>query len=184
MKNKGLTLIELLVSITMLSLVISAIVVIFTAGIRGQTRNLASQELSDQSSYVVEYMSRALRMAKKDLVGDCTGIGFNYVKTRDGDGIKFLSYENECLEFYSTTTDGISKLVKTVGEGSAIDLTSDELEVVSFEIGPDDSWDDLDDLQPRITMLFNIKSIASGIKDSQRPEIIIQVTISQRNLDQ
>ena len=184
MKNKGLTLIELLVATTMLSLVIAAIVVIFTAGIRGQIRNLASQELSDQTSYVVEYMSRALRMAKKDdgtCIGDAT---LNYVKTRGDTGIKFLNYEDECQEFYSTTTDGVSKLVEEIGGGSGVDLTSDELEVVSFEIGPDGSWDDGDSLQPRVTILFDIKSNVSGIKASQQPEIVIQVTVSQRNLDQ
>ena len=184
MKNKGLTLIELLVATTMLSLVISAVVVIFTAGIRGQTRNLASQELSDQTSYAIEYMSRALRMAKKDIAGDCAGIGFNYKKNDDDTSIEFLNYEDECQKFYSTTTDGVSKLVEQVGEGSPVDLTSSELEVVSFKVGPDDSWDDLDDLQPRVTMLFDIKSNASGVKDSQKPEIVIQITVSQRNLDE
>ncbi len=184
MRNKGLTLIELLVATTMLSLVMAAVVVIFTAGIRGQIRNLASQELSDQTSYVVEYMSRALRMAKKD-DGTCIGNAtLNYIKTHSDNGIKFLNYENECQEFYWATTTDTSKLVEVIDGGSAVDLTSDELEIISFEIGSDDSWDDGDSLQPRVTMLFDIKSKASGVKASQEPEIIIQVTVSQRNLDQ
>jgi len=184
MKNKGLTLIELLVATVMMSLVIAAIVVIFTASIRGQIRNLASQELSDQTSYVVEYISRALRMAKKDSDGLCTGdASLNYIKTINN-GIKFLNYRDECQEFYWATTTDISKLVEEVGGGSAVDLTSDEVEVISFEIGPDDSWGDEDSLQPRVTMLFDIRSKASGIKASQQPEIVIQVTVSQRNLDQ
>jgi len=185
MKNKGLTLIELLVATVMMSLVIAAIVVIFTASIRGQIRNLASQELSDQTSYVVEYISRALRMAKKDSDGLCTGdASLNYIKTHSNNGIKFLNYRDECQEFYWATTTDTSKLVEEVGGGSAVDLTSDELEVVSFKIGPNDSWDDGDSLQPRVTMFFDIKSKASGIKASQQPEIIIQATVSQRNLDQ
>jgi len=95
-----------------------------------------------------------------------------------------LNYRDECQEFYWATTTDISKLVEEVGGGSAVDLTSDEVEVISFEIGPDDSWGDEDSLQPRVTMLFDIRSKASGIKASQQPEIVIQVTVSQRNLDQ
>jgi len=152
--NKGLTLIEMLVVVTLLSLTMTAVTGIFRSVIRGQARALTSEELLNQTSYAIEYMGRALRMAKKDTAGTCIGVNLNYLKTHEDNGIKFLSYEDRCQEFYLATTTTSRKLKEVIDGGSAVDLTSDEIEVVNFNIGSDDSWDEDDNLQPRITIFF------------------------------
>jgi len=182
--KNGLTLIELLVAVTMFSSVMAAVVGIFTATVRGQARSLASQQLLNQTSFCMEYTGRALRMAKKDTAGTCTGTAnLNYVKTRDGNGIKFLNYQDECQEFYWATTTDTSKLKEKIGSRDAVELTSDKLEVISFNIGPDDSWEQGDTEQPRVTIFLDIKGKGEGVKPVEQPRIKIQTMVSQRNLD-
>jgi prepilin-type N-terminal cleavage/methylation domain-containing protein len=177
-KEKGMTLVELLVVIAMLSLTITALSGIFRNVVKGQARALTSQQLMDQSSYVTEYMSRALRMAKKD-DGTCIGNNLNYFMTRSGNGIKFMNYNGECQEFYLDTND--SKL-KEVKNGITNSLTSDKIEVISFNIGPNDSWDQNDDLQPRVTIFLESKGKRKMLASEEQPIIKIQTTISQRNI--
>jgi len=181
--NKALTLIEMLVVVTLLSLTMTAVTGIFRSVIRGQARALTSEELLNQTSYAIEYMGRALRMAKKDTAGTCIGVNLNYLKTHEDNGIKFLSYEDRCQEFYLATTTTSRKLKEVIDGGSAVDLTSDEIEVVNFNIGSDDSWDEDDNLQPRITIFLDMKGKRELLKEGEQPEIKIQITISQRNLD-
>lgn len=189
-REQGLTLIELLVSITMLGLTMTAVVSIFTSTIKGQNRSLASQQLMSQTSYVLEYMSRSIRMAKKDNNnGDCTGTAYlNYVKTESGNGIRFLDYRDKCHEFrLNTSTSQLQERKSTdyasSSFGSWFDVTSDQVEVLSFNIGPDDSWDQDDNEQPRVTLYFDIRGKAAGLETKDQPRIKIQTAVSQRNLD-
>ncbi len=188
--SRGLTLIELLVAVTMLGLTMVAVVGIFVSTIQGQNRSLASQQLVSQTSYVLEYTNRTIRMAKKDDgLGSCTGTPhLNYFKTEEGHGIRFLNYHGRCQEFrLNTDTDRLQERKSTdhASEyfGSWLDVTSDEVEVLAFNIGPDDSWDQDDDEQPRVTLHFDIRSKATGLETKHQPRIRIQTTVSQRNLD-
>jgi len=171
----------------MISITLTGVVSIFTSTISGQEISLASQEVLDQSSYVVEYMSRTLRMAKKDEVGACLNdITLNYSK--DGNTIRFLSYHDQCYEFsLNETTDTLQERKSSDNTddnfGAWVDLTSSGLEVISFNIGPSYSWDENDDYQPRVTLFFEIKSKRPGLSEEEKPVIRLQTTVSQRNLD-
>ena len=59
--NKGFTLIELIVVMTVFLLVIGAAMGIFISIVQNQKKILSEQELLNQISYVEEYMSKALR---------------------------------------------------------------------------------------------------------------------------
>ena len=178
MKNKGYTLIEMMVAVAVFTLVIAAPTGFFVTALKGQQKTLSSQELSANVSYVLDYMSRALRMAKKDLAGDCISQDFNYELSPGGNSIKFKNYNDICQEFYLDN----GKLKETrYGLGTVV-LTPEDLEVVSFKLGSYDSWGQEEDRQAMVTLFLEVK----GTK-SQRPElqpvIKIQTTVSQRNLD-
>jgi prepilin-type N-terminal cleavage/methylation domain-containing protein len=64
-REKGFTLVEMLVAIFIFTLTLGAIVSLFISGVRGQRNALATQRLLDQTSYSLEYMSRALRMTAR-----------------------------------------------------------------------------------------------------------------------
>jgi len=170
--QKSFTLVELLVAVTIFTLISTISTGILISSFKAQKKLLASQELSDQVSFLIEYMSRTIRMAKKDLNGTClTTAKLNYEKTHGGQGIKFLNYQGNCQEFYLE-----GSLLKEKKDTIISDLTSGSLKVLNFNIGPDDSWDQNDNDQPRVTLFLKIEG-REGIK------INTQTSISQRNPD-
>jgi len=180
MTNKSFTLIELLVTVAIFSLIGGIAAGVFTTGLRAQRKSLASQEILSQTSYLMEYISRALRMAKKDVTGDCLGAiyaKYNYAPITDG--IRFLNYTGKCQQFFR---DGnilkmqVSSDETAVNFGPSLDLTSANLIVNSFNIGPEDSWDQADNDQPRVTIFLEIQG-------KEQAKIKIQTTVSQRNPD-
>lgn len=185
--NKSYTLIEVLVAVSIFTIIIAAPTGFLVGSLKGQQKVLASQKLLDNTSYALEYMSRALRMAKKELSTELAAAclldnsnilyGHNYQITQGGNGLRFISYEEECQEFF--LENGTLKESK---DGAINSLTSDDLEVISFKIGPDDSWDQNDNDQPRVTLFLEIKG-GKGQMEETRPLIKIQTTVSQRNLD-
>jgi type II secretory pathway component PulJ len=177
----GYTLIEILVAVALFFIIAAGPTSFFIFSLRGQTRALASREIVDNSSYSLEYISRALRMAKKDLTGNCIGIGTNYENPGGNiSTIRLLNYHDICQEF--SLVDGRLQERKSIDETYTnfegfLPLTSDDLEVTSLKFQLSGLGQD-DDLQPRITMLLEL------IKKSQpESKIITQTTVSQRNLD-
>lgn len=186
--NKGYTLIEMLVGISVFLILIAVSVEFFVSSLEMQQKALLSQRLLDNVSYVSEYMGRALRMAQKDTVGLCIDANNNYATTTNGrGGIKFLNYRGECWEFYqsaTSTANKISSLIVVVNYSTSTatsTLTSEFLNVVSFKVVPS-GWNSGDTLQPRTTLFLDAKMIKNN-KPELQPTIKIQTTISQRNLD-
>ena len=65
-KEQGFTLVELLISVAIFSLIVGGVVNILSSTFVVQRKSLASQELVGQTSFVAEFMSRALRQAQKE----------------------------------------------------------------------------------------------------------------------
>lgn len=187
MINKSFTLIELLIAVTIFSLVMIAASGIFVSSVRGQQRSLAFQEILAQTSYAIEYMSKALRMAQKDLTGDCliiVGPKYNYeTNPPERNRIRFLNYKNKCQEFFlegNQIKERKSLDFRAANFGSALPLTSENIQVSAFNINLIGESQQ-DTIQPRVTIFLKVKG--AGPKPEQQPEIKIQTTISQRNLD-
>ena len=180
-KEKGFTIPELLVSLFMFSLIIGGAANLLLSGITAQRSSLAMQELLDQSSFVVEYMTRSLRQAKKDLGPTClTTSGLNYEITQGGEGVMFINVGSQCQEFRLTTAR-IEEVFWAEGAiTSQAFLVSDNLAVTSLKFVLQGESQD-DDLQPRVTFAFEIEG--QGVKPESRPKLQFQTTISQRNVD-
>ncbi|MBI2624792.1 MAG: type II secretion system protein [Candidatus Nealsonbacteria bacterium] len=175
--KRGFTIIEILVSVAIFSVVTLVALGIFNLTLRSQRQSLADQQIISQASYVMEYMSRAVRMARKDMPGSCLtvfGAAFNYETNPQSDRIRFLNYQNICQEFF--LEGGRLKERKSSDSSAAnflqpLSLTSPGLTVSAFKIGPSGSWDQQDNDQPRVTFYLQISGAS------------LQTTISQRNLD-
>ncbi len=166
--NRAFTLVELLVTALIFSIVIGAAMGVFVSSIKLQRYNLAHQQLLSQISYAVEYIDRAIRMARKDEIG-CID-GSNYLETASS--IKFATYHGQCWRFF--LENGQLKIDR---DGEEYDLISDDFEITSFNFQV--FGDGIDNLQPRVTLSMDIKAKGSG----PQPRIKIQTAISQRNLD-
>ncbi|MBU3935022.1 prepilin-type N-terminal cleavage/methylation domain-containing protein, partial [Patescibacteria group bacterium] len=178
--KEGFTLIEIMVSVSIFAILVTTFTGFFIGAIQGQQKALASQELINNVSYTLEYMSRAVRMAKKELSDppDClSSRGLNYEKTKDGKGLKFINYDGICQEFFWDVAD--NRLKESKSGGIAIPLTPINTEVVSFKLGPSDSWGQDQGTQPKVTIFLEIKG--RGLRMELQPLISIQTTISQRN---
>ena len=172
-KMRGYTLIEILVAVAIFFVLVAGPAGLFVSAIRSQIRALALREIIDNSSHAIEYISRSLRMAKKDLGGACITAGYNYENPSGLSTIKFLDYEGFCRQFYLS-----GGVLRWQSGAEDLPLTSDDLEVteLKFEISGASQGDTF---QPKVTMLFEIKK--RGALDS--PTLRIQTTTSQRNLD-
>lgn len=171
--NRGFTLVEILVVVFIFALVMLIASAILVSAVRAQRYNLAYQELLDQTSYVMEYMSRALRMAKQDESGGCIGGTFTKNETygTDGDNIKFLNQDGDCTEFF---LDGgqLKKDDDTVETPTPIALTATpHLNVTDFDINLIPSGG-----QPMV-------QISLLIGGGEGTSIKIQTSVSQRDLN-
>lgn len=182
MKQRGFTLIELLVATFIFSFLSGIIANFVIVSIGAQRNAFARQTLSDQMSYVMEYVSRALRQAVKESNNPprCLGrYGANYETGAGGQSVTFVSLRGQqevCREFVLEN----GALKERVAGGPAVSLTPSAIDVtnVSF-VAQGESQDDV--LQPRIT--FFIAALAKGEKASARAEVFLQTTISQRAYD-
>lgn len=176
--DKGFTLIEMLVAVSLFALIVGSATGLFIAAIRSQANALASQKLLDETSYVMEYMSRSLRMAKKNLTSGCIiggGPEDNYgaIELVGVEYLMFKDYQERCMSFQRDT----QRLGQRINWGTPTDLTSTDFDVTSLK------WNlsgesQIDNLQPRVTISMTIKKAGATT-----PEIKIQTSISQRNLD-
>jgi len=181
--QKGFTLVEMLVAIFVFSVIIGAISGLFISGISGQRNALASQRLLDQASYTLEYMSRALRMAKKqtsDLPPCLSNNGLNYEIVASA--LRFINHleEDDCQEFF--LEGGQLKQTKKINQPGTetLELTSSKLQITFLNFSLDGQSQG-DDLQPKVTIFLDIKG--KGQQIAEQPLMKIQTTISQRNLD-
>ncbi|MFA5228267.1 MAG: type II secretion system protein [Candidatus Paceibacterota bacterium] len=177
--NKGLTLIETLVSIVLFGIISTLLINIFIVSIRTQTRIIANQELVEQSTYALDYMANKIRMAVKDETGYCNGLISNYVTGTNS--IRFISYDAAnskyvCREFIlegNAVKERISSDETSVSLGTPTPITSSSFNVSNlvFSLNGDDSTH-----QPKITIAITMS------KESSK-ELTVQTTISQRRLN-
>ena len=170
-KIKGVTLIEILVALSIFSIVTTGAVSLFSSLIKTQKNLLDKAYVLNTLSYSIEYTSKALRMVQKDMVGTCIGVGKNFVLT-GASNIKFLNSKNECQEIFLE-----SGALKVRKRGIAQSLTPSNVivENVIFVLSGEGQEDNL---QSRVSFSLKAKSVNKAVSP-----FLIQTTISQRMLD-
>lgn len=191
MMNKGLTLVELLVSVAIFGILSVSLVGIFVSATNAQSSVLQNQEILNQTSYAMEYMDRSIRMALRDDAtsanGACTGtLNTNYGISSDS--IQFLTYDTvdaayKCKRFYLDR--GVLKEQKSTTMFSAnfqqgVEIVSPVIKFNSFAFTV--SGDDYGIAQPIITITMDVQYNGTRRLDPI-PSMILQTSISQRNLN-
>ena len=199
MKQKGFTLIELIVVMAVFLVIIGAALGIFISIVQNQKRILARQELLNQASYFLEQMSKGMRMAAKDLTGRCIDQGNVYKITKDANGnfssIKFINQsdvtkdpQGSCQMFCLSEDIIKEKYPDSVSDWNCLNatpVTSSALKVNSlrFALDGDSTLNQTyspvegSNVQPSCTISLDIKSFTSD------PFIKVQTTVSQRDLN-
>jgi len=215
-KQKGFTLIEVIVVMAVFLSIIAGAISIFISIIIYQKRILSEGELLSQTSYATEYMSKALRMADIDETGECLEdeagnplSGYIYLLTRHDietnsyKGIKFINQSDtytdtggiehkSCQEFYLDDSDPLKPVLKEnkfyigTDKSEINSLTSPKysINLLRFFINGTAQKDasyvsQNDNIQPRVTILMKVQT--KLLKD--QTEMIVQTTVSQRNLN-
>lgn len=160
--NQGFTLVELLVGVTVFSLVISIAISLFVSILRDQRHSIAIQNVQDNGRYLIEFIAKEVRMSE--------------IENSDGESsVLNLTHPLHGDVAYSFTGTTITR-----DDGSGFEqINSDEVQVQGrFFI---DGKTGGDDEQPRITIVLKVDT--TGTKPEEQAEINLQTTLSQRKLD-
>jgi len=172
---RGFSLMEIIVATFLLTVVLGGAFTFLSFGIRVQGDSLGSQVLIDETSFVAEYMSRAMRQAKKDTGVGCITSGFNYELVSASE-IKFLDKDGICRIIKQTTSAGYGIIEEDKGTGTFRNLTGPDIDVLEFRFELEGETQ-ADDIQPRATFFIH------AISRTSNAEIYFQTTVSQRDFD-
>jgi len=171
-KNKGFTLVEVLVAATIFGILMVAVTGLFISTLRIEKNVLGSKKVLGQINYATEYMSRALRMASKDKVGTCITSGSNYESVSINE-IKFINtlQNRNCQSFFLNN----NQIQYETSLGVIVALTSPDITVenLKFEVSGEVQGDSL---QPFVTIYIEAHA-------ENGPTLKVQTSVSQRNLD-
>ena len=163
---------ELLIVSGMFSILIIVIASIFVSALRVENNVFATKKVLSQASYSVEYMTRALRMAEKDTIGDCINRGSNYEVGVGSITFKNALQDGNCQSFYLNNSQ---IKVQDFDVGTDFDLTSSDVEILNLSFIANGETQS-DDSQPFVTIYLEVQS-------SDSPILEIQTSVSQRNPD-
>lgn len=188
--NRGFTLIELVVVMSLFMLVLGVTVSIFISVIRQQKRVLVEQELLTQVQHAKEYITSNLQTAKKDSAGACLvdragrHYRFWYLLTRYNEtaktyeGIKFIDEQGNCQEIFFDVATKSLKVSHNAQMPQDILSPESPLTRVVFMVNGDNELygaAESDRLQPRVTTVIAADTPGNGQAQEKR----FQFTVSK-----
>ncbi len=194
MNNKlkqGFSLIELLVAMAIMSVIFIATMQILSSAVRIESRVLAGEAMLEQANYLLDFMSKDIRMASRFAPhphGDVCGIGSKFV---DSDGIEFVSQRADCVKYYR---DVVNKQIflqrkeknPAYTEGGSeplyldsvnLPLTSTDFEVTMFDYEILGNVED-DEARSKVRIYIEMRS-----KKFKHIKLKLQTVVSTRNRD-
>ena len=173
-KNSGLTLIEVLVAMGIFSMVISVAIGIFVSGSNSQRRILGINTAQREAGYLMETISRELRMAK--------AINATQENNDDTD-IEFTNYNGNNVKYCKSNQNGdcmpnqkyLTRVETILGTDHKGVLSSSDIEIKELTFYSTDDFDGPPAKQPVITIVMKVKS-----KDGSEVEFTLQNSVSLR----
>jgi prepilin-type N-terminal cleavage/methylation domain-containing protein len=180
--KKGVTLLEMVVAVSLFSVVILSATEIFRLVIEGQRNAIASQNVQESMRYAFETMAKEIRMAT--LSGhDCESLFnpppmatnkiYNIATNAEGDVLYFKNKDGVCTAYYLENgaimvARGVNTAVTTPAK---IIVTNLDFKVVDNQI------DALTGVQPLVTIRMNIEAVG---KEMHKESMEMQTTLSSR----
>lgn len=157
-KEKGFTLVELLVGISIFIIATVTATGLITSSIQSQRKALAIQETQENLRYLLQFMAKEIRMSQ--------------VNTLDGQ-----------TQTLSIDHSDFGNIVYTINNGQILrngePISSDDLQIDGWFYISGRSEDD--HKQPRVAITLTARK--SGEKTEETTSIVVQTTTSQRRLD-
>ena len=175
----GFTLIEMLVSVTIFTMVMGAGSGIFISALRAQQVAIASQNLVESTRFTIEYMSRQIRLAQRDTSGTCPLVPSNtfYTNPSGTSTLAFKNSQSECIVF-SLSGNNISVSIDGAAGVPITSFTAVNIADLTFTISGETRSDSL---QPRVTIVIEARSV--GDLEGIEASTYIQTTVSTRAID-
>ena len=182
--QSGVTLLEMLVAVSLFSVVVLAATGIFKMVTEGQRNAIAAQNIQENMRYAFEAMSKEIRMAQKSehncesVVGDLAVYKvYNVTANIQGDILYFKNKNGDCVAYYLEDDAGISRL-KVYRGTSANFITPNEIKVSNLKFNViDDDIGAFHTVQPLVLMTMEVEAIGKAMhKQSMR----IQTAVSSR----
>jgi prepilin-type N-terminal cleavage/methylation domain-containing protein len=159
-KNRGYTIIEFLVALSIFVIVIVVVLGLFSMAIKGQRRLIAQQNVQENARYLMEFMAKEIRMSVITSSNGTSG-SLSLIRS-DGNSVTY------------NITSG--KLYRNDGQTSSDEvIITGNFYVEGFGAGISDNK------QPKVTITLGIQG--TGNQAEEKSKINIQTTLSQRNLD-
>lgn len=158
--ERGFTLLEILVAISLLSLVITITVGIFVAGSKSQRKIIELSVVQREGGYLMETISRELRMA--------TSINADQEDNQDSN-ITFTNYEGASIT-YDLVLDATNGNYITRGGSriSSSDVMIEELKFYTSEVFNNQT-------QPLITIVMKIKAKNADTNIQLQNSIVLRI---------
>jgi prepilin-type N-terminal cleavage/methylation domain-containing protein len=185
--QKGTSLIELLVAVTLFSVIILSATSIFKSVIDGQRNSISAQNVQENIRYAMERMSKEIRMAKISN-HNCEQLFFpqptaaNKVFNISGGNNDILYFKNKddiCVAYYLESNRLKIKILKISNGESFVDFITPSNTLVSnlkfYTV--DDKIGAFHSVQPYVTMVMDIKAVGLAI---HAQEMKVQMTVSSR----
>ena len=177
-RSRGFTLLETVVAMGIFLVVMTVTMGAFFLTIKAQRVALTEKAVAENINFATEFMSRQMRVVKRDSLGVCITPNNTYETT--GSDISFLNANDECIRFFLLNSEIVYENI-TAGSGS-ISLTNGGLVAINnlnFTIRGEAN-SDLE--QPRVTI--SIMAQGAGSKpEAQGVKLNIQTSVSARALD-
>ena len=176
--EKGVSLIELLLAVSIFSVLILSSTGIFKMVADGQRNSIAAQNVQENIRYALEKMSKEMRMAQISNDDCLPGAVYKVFNTAGGDSeLYFKNQYGLCVNYY--LEDGRLKIIQGSGPGASsgfITPASVEVSDLQFFV-EDDLIGSFHSKQPYVALTMEIKAGGQGM---HRQEMKIQMAVSSR----
>jgi prepilin-type N-terminal cleavage/methylation domain-containing protein len=174
MKTKGLTLIEIMMAMTILVILLTLSVMVFSRFVTNERREIAERSLQEDIRFALELFMREAR----------TGYASTYLPVNDGHGIVFNNQNGTCVKYYLTGTS--LSHATTAGAGcddttpfgppDSITGNTTEITRLDFKMPADVSTTPNElNRQGFVTVVIEARS-----KNSNIPTLQLQTTVTSR----
>jgi prepilin-type N-terminal cleavage/methylation domain-containing protein len=170
-QQAGVTLLELVVAISIFTMLVLSVTQIFNLTLRVGGDVVASQKIQKEMRYIFEVLSKEIRMAKVDKDGACIDQDWLYqIFDNPNHRLEFLNKDDECVIYrfennnFYITRDSITERL------NSSDIVIEDLEFERFGFTPLE--------QPRILLRMTVYN-----KNDSNKKVKLQTTISSRDYE-